>query len=655
MQIINCISDFAQTSTIHFQTNSGTRQNSLVNNLLIQDCFLSDSPYGIYVYQPPLNTFPLRPNDFRNITIRNTRFERITYKGVYVERLQDALFDGITMIDCGNDPVYANPNGINLNLKYADFSNITIQNSTFTRCGLTEKQNAACLYIEGRADNAYATNPATLTNVNIVNCLIDESTRGLVEGKSTDVNVIQTQIYNCTKGVTTMGVTNFLMERCVIMNNNRELLPFFTTADTYGVAIAGRLYPNTTFGPFFGATNATIRYCVFCGHQNAGLANADEVLNVRQFGFIPSSIDARYNWWGANDGPSSMAPGHGDPIGPATITYNPWLTMRITASNSQIILGGQTSIITVYLDRLSDGTVPSSTIMDGVLGVTFTTTLGLFENGLASITKTITGGEAQATLHSTSYVGDATIQAYTGCSSTYSVCQTTVKIIGNVVFEIRKSARKSALTKGENASFVISVTNKGNVPALNVVLTDAYPKELAYISSMPSGSQGLDKVTFNVGTLLPGRTESFEITFKLDDKIDIPEGKLMVTNEAIVTGNNYYTGVKSTNKDSSIVSYTQHSPALDMQVNIKWNGLDTRNNTISSKSKLYLQISVDGGKNPCQITVDWGDGQNNKKTLDATSPVELSHSWSNGQYTVTIKVVDAYGKTKIIKRKINVV
>lgn len=654
IQFINCVFDFAQNSAFYFQTYSAIRQNAVINNLLVQDCVLSDSPYGIYVYQPPLNTFPLRLNDFRNIIFRNTRFERITYKGIYAERLQDALFDGITMIDCGTDPLYAYPNAININLKYADFTNITIQNSTFLRCGITEKSTTACLYIEGRADNAYATNPATLTNVNIINCLIDVSTRGLVEGKSTNVSVIQTQIYNCTMGLTTMGVTNFLMEKCVIMNNNRELLPFFTTADTYGVAIAGRLYPNTVFGPFFGSTNATIRSCVFCGHLNAGLANADEVLNVRQYGFIPSSVDARYNWWGANDGPSSFGPGHGDPIGPATITYDPWLVMSIASSTTQILVGSQTSTITVSMNTLSDGTPASSTIMDGVLDVTMSVPIGAFGNGNQTITVPMIAGQAQATFSSTSTIGTATVTAYIECNSVYATCTTSINVVGKALLEIRKTAKKFSLVKGESATFVIAVTNRGDVPAINVNLIDTYPKELVFVSSRPSGSQQINSVNFNIGTLLPGRQATYEITFELSNNVDLSSNKITLTNEAITTGYNFYNNEKTTAKDTAIITYSQIPPTTDMQINTIWKGLDVRNSIIGAGANLELQVSVEGCNYPCQISLDWGDLQHETKSLDNPGFVKFNHVWTTGEFKVVIKVSDAYGKTKFISRTVTV-
>ena len=657
VKFLNCTFDFAQSSLFYFQTNSGTRQNCVVTNLLYDGCVFTDSLYGLYVYQPPLNAVPaMRPNDFRNITVRNSRFERLTYKAVYAERLQDALFDGITMVDCGTDPTYANPNGININLKYADFSNITIQNSTFRRCGLTEKTNSACLYIEGRADNAYAGNPATLTNVNIINCIIDESTRGLVEGFSINVNVERTQIYNCTMGLTTMGVVNFTMNRCVVIGNNRELLPFFDILDTYGVAIAGRLYPSTILGPFFGATNATIQYCVFCGHQNAGLANADEVLNVRQFGFIPSSIDARYNWWGANDGPSSFGPGHGDPIGPATITYAPWFTMNTTVSNSQIVVGGQTSTITVRLTNLSDGSPASSNIIDGVYNVTLWSTLGVFNTGMMPVSLPLVNGQAQATFFSPSTIGLATISVTTDCNPNSQVAQVTVRVIGNVVLEVKKTARRSSLSQDENAAFVITVTNRGNVPATNVTMSDVNPRELEFVSASPSGSRGSGSIIFDLGTLQPGSSETFEVTFKLSQTADLSNGnKLLLINQAIATGYNFYNNFKVTSSDTAVVAYSGTQQTPDMEISTVWKGLETKTSTTEAGTKVELDVTAIGCHYPCKVNIDWGDSTCECKTQDDCDKcVCFDHTWAAGQYTVTITAVDEYGKTRYVIRKITV-
>lgn len=652
VSIQDCVCDFTRTAGIYFQSNVGTNQNSIVNNLLIEGCVITDSYYGIYVCQPSLNLVPLRPNDFRNITVRNTRLERLSYKGIYMERLQDGLFDGLTMLDCGNDPVYASPNGLILNLKYADFSNITIQNSTFRRCGTTEKQNASCIDAGGRAEMPYHTNPATLTNFNIINCLVEGSTRGVLIGHTTNANVIETQIYGCTFGLATVGVINFLMERCAVMDNEREVLPVYPLSGTYGVAIAGRLYPSSSLGPFFEASNATIRYCVICNNQNAGLANADEVLNIRQYGFIPSSVDARYNWWGANDGPSSFGPGHGDPIGPATITYDPWLVMSINSSPTQILVGSQTSTVTARINTLSDGTTAGSTIMDGVLDITMSASIGTFGNGFQTISVPMVGGQAQASFLSATKIGLSTITAFTQCNPTYSTCQTNVTVIGKALLEVRKTARKSSLVNGESASFVITVVNRGNVPAINVTMTDIYPKELVFLSSLPSGSKGINSVNFSIGTLLPGAQATFDLTFILDDSVDLSSGKITIINESVATGYNFYSNEKTTSKDTATIVYSQPQPTPDMQINSVWKGLDTKNSTIGAGESIELQVSVEGCQYPCQIFVDWGDSQQETKSLDNPGFVTFRHTWTTGEFKVSIKASDAYGRTKFVTRSV---
>jgi uncharacterized repeat protein (TIGR01451 family) len=451
-----------------------------------------------------------------------------------------------------------------------------------------------------------------------------------------------------------MGVVNFTMDRCVVIGNNRILPPFFAITNTYGVAIAGRLYPSTTLGPFFGATNATIKYCVFCGHQNAGLANADEILNVRQYGFIPSSIDARYNWWGANDGPSSFGPGHGDPIGPATITYAPWFTINISVSNSQIVVGGQTSTIIIQLTNLSDGSPASSNIIDGVYNVTLSSTLGVFNSGMMPVSLPLVNGQAQATFFSPSAIGLATISVSTDCNQTSRIAQVMVRVIGTVDLEIRKTARKSSLIQGENAIFTITVANKGNVPATNVILTDTYPNELLLVSSSPAGSQGSKTVSYTLGTLQPGNSQTFEIAFKLDQSVDLSNSNVLITNEAFVYGYNFYNNVKTTARDTATVSYSRIQKTPDMVITTTWKGLDTKKSLISAETELELQVSVEGCQYPCQINIDWGDSKQETKSLDKSGSVKSNHTWPAGEYKVVITAVDAYGKTRHISRNITV-
>jgi len=58
--------------------------------------------------------------------------------------------------------------GIDINLKYGNFTNITIEDSTFSNNGLGDNANSGVdLTIKVRNDASYASSPATLTHLDV--------------------------------------------------------------------------------------------------------------------------------------------------------------------------------------------------------------------------------------------------------------------------------------------------------------------------------------------------------------------------------------------------------------------------------------------------------------------------------------------------------
>ncbi|QLH45207.1 MAG: hypothetical protein HWD58_06115 [Bacteroidota bacterium] len=91
---------------------------------------------------------------------------------MYFEALSNAVIDNVTMNNSGTDVAYGFNTGIDVNLKYGSYSNISIINSTFTGCGATgtaaDVQNPVVIAVKARDDApSYNSNPATLDNVDI--------------------------------------------------------------------------------------------------------------------------------------------------------------------------------------------------------------------------------------------------------------------------------------------------------------------------------------------------------------------------------------------------------------------------------------------------------------------------------------------------------
>ena len=128
-----------------------------------------------------------------NITIKNSDFSNNLEKGMYFEKLRNALIDNVVMDNSGNDPGYGFNNGIDINLKYGSYSNITIQNSSITNCGATgtatDVNNPAAITVKARDDApSYNSNPATLTGFVMKNNFVTGPNNGLRFGEFNKVN-----------------------------------------------------------------------------------------------------------------------------------------------------------------------------------------------------------------------------------------------------------------------------------------------------------------------------------------------------------------------------------------------------------------------------------------------------------------------------------
>src|SRR5213075_1030425 len=113
-------------------------------------------------------------NAFNNITVTGTTFTGNGNKGLYFEKLNNALFTGIVLTNNGISGGFAS--GMDVNLKYGTYTNLSITNSTFTGNGTGDPTNGSGLTIKGRNDApTYSGNPASLSTVSLNNITIDGS------------------------------------------------------------------------------------------------------------------------------------------------------------------------------------------------------------------------------------------------------------------------------------------------------------------------------------------------------------------------------------------------------------------------------------------------------------------------------------------------
>jgi len=108
------------------------------------------------------------PNDgtvFTNVQFTDCTFNDNPQKGMYFEKLDNATFTNITVLNSGT--AGATASGIDVNVKYGTYENIKFTNPTVTNCGTGNSDSGTGIVVKGRNDGSYATCPASLTNVSI--------------------------------------------------------------------------------------------------------------------------------------------------------------------------------------------------------------------------------------------------------------------------------------------------------------------------------------------------------------------------------------------------------------------------------------------------------------------------------------------------------
>lgn len=117
-----------------------------------------------------------------DVTVENSNFSDNGLKGIYVERLSNAVFDGITVTGNANTSSYDWGAGFDLNLKWQDYESITIRNSTFSN-NANGSVNGAALTVKARDDApSYDSPAASLDGVLVEDCQFSGNERHFEAG-----------------------------------------------------------------------------------------------------------------------------------------------------------------------------------------------------------------------------------------------------------------------------------------------------------------------------------------------------------------------------------------------------------------------------------------------------------------------------------------
>ncbi|BBK43603.1 hypothetical protein STVA_36230 [Allostella vacuolata] len=167
---------------------------------------ISGGGYGITAYASASG------GSFENVRIEDVHFEDLYYKGIYAEELGQATITGISMDSVGEtgDDFGKFGAGIDINLKFGDFSDILIEDFAFTNVGhsygadsVDADPTGAAIAVKARDDGGtYGTNPATLDDVVIRSGTIDGTSTAIRIGEPGQVNAGPTNVLVQAVGIT---------------------------------------------------------------------------------------------------------------------------------------------------------------------------------------------------------------------------------------------------------------------------------------------------------------------------------------------------------------------------------------------------------------------------------------------------------------------
>ncbi|MCB9138762.1 MAG: right-handed parallel beta-helix repeat-containing protein [Caldilineaceae bacterium] len=188
-------------------------------------------------------------NNFTDIEITNSSFNNNGDKGIYVEKFDNALLDAIEVLESGSNTGYSSRGAVDINLKYGDYTAITLSNSTVTN---TAPQGRIAVALKARDDGSYSSNPATLTGLLVDNVTISGSITGILLGDAGNATptsaVVQNSAIEAARGVSVYSLAGALIDNNNITVNIDDPAFFplgYEAGVTVGSSAATTLLKNT--------------------------------------------------------------------------------------------------------------------------------------------------------------------------------------------------------------------------------------------------------------------------------------------------------------------------------------------------------------------------------------------------------------------------
>lgn len=175
----------------------------------ITNCAFNNQHYGWYFHKQ----VSADASTVDNINVISTQFNSCSAKGIYVEKLSQAVFNDCQVVGSGYELVFYNVNfnaGFDINLKAGIYSNLQFLNCTFANNALGAKEGVG-LTVKGRDDaSSYNTFPATVSGVTVDFCRFTGNERAVRFGEP---------------GKNNLGPLNVVVKNCSFVNNLKTYVP----------------------------------------------------------------------------------------------------------------------------------------------------------------------------------------------------------------------------------------------------------------------------------------------------------------------------------------------------------------------------------------------------------------------------------------------
>lgn len=150
-------SSFSDNGSVGVRFGSTAR----ADNLLIEGCAIDGNDLvGLYIGDGNVAHYQGGAM-VDGLTVTGTSFSNNLLKGIYLESANDILFEGLTVENSGT-LVTNHAAGIDINLKFATYQNVTIRDSLIKDCG-NNNPNGGGILLKARNDGGtYGPNPAVL-------------------------------------------------------------------------------------------------------------------------------------------------------------------------------------------------------------------------------------------------------------------------------------------------------------------------------------------------------------------------------------------------------------------------------------------------------------------------------------------------------------